>query len=263
MNEPTSTGPLFSQRWYWTAPYVAIAVLVVTTLAIVWQLQVRESEAQQGMVVRDLQWAEKTIRLHKQGAETFLQQLIADLQAGNFDANSFNERVTRHIATQGQLVEVAWLTEDARVRWAAPGVTATLKPGDLLDRERRTPFASARDLGVISYGDGYVSPSGETVFQVHVPIRAAEEFEGVLIGLFSAERMVAELVPDWFANRYQITLIDAKGQSLAVNSSAFAVDERIAFEVPLDLPGAGLVLRAVAFKGAGQTPHAFFLIVSG
>ncbi len=259
MTESSRPVPAVSHSWYWTAPYVAIAVLVVTALAIVWMLQQRETEAQRDMIVRDVQWAEKTIRLHKQGAENFLQQVVSDLVAGTLDAVSFDQRVTQHIASQGQMVEVVWVGEDAHVRWAAPAATAAARPGEVLAPEDRVPFARARELGLVSYGEPRTS--GLPVFQVHVPVREAEEFLGTIVGVFSAERMLAELVPEWFVERYQTSLVNARGQILAVSEGSLALDEHTTFEVPLDLPGAGLTLRAVAFQTPGAAPHAFFLIV--
>lgn len=261
MSLTPSLGSSSSQRWYWTAPYAAIALLVITACAIVWLLQQREAESLRGMVVRDVQWAEKTIRLHKQSAETFLLQLATDLAAGNIDGEEFDQSVTRHIAVNGQLVEVGWVGDDGRVRWAAPVSTASLRLTEMLDAEQMAAFRRAEDLGVISYGEPRVATNGQTVVQVHVPVRTGELFVGTIVGLFSAERMVAELVPDWFAERYQISLVDARGQSVAVNSGSLPLDERIAFEVPLDLPGAGLVLRAVSFRIADPAPYAIFLIV--
>ena len=261
MSLTPSLGSSSSQRWYWTAPYAAIALLVITACAIVWLLQQREAESLRGMVVRDVQWAEKTIRLHKQSAETFLLQLATDLAAGSIDGEDFDQSVTRHIAVNGQLVEVAWVGDDGRVRWAAPVSTANLRLTEMLDAEQMAAFRRAEDLGVVSYGEPRTAPDGQTVVQVHVPVRTGELFVGTIVGVFSAERMVAELVPDWFAERYQISLIDARGQSVAVNSGSLPLDERIAFEVPLDLPGAGLVLRAVSFRIADPAPYAIFLIV--
>lgn len=261
MSTPPSSGSNSSQRWYWTAPYVAIALLVVTACAIVWQLQQREAEAARGMIVRDVQWAEKTIRLHKQSAETFLLQLANDLANGSITGEEFDQSVTRHIAVNGQLVEVAWVGDDGRVRWAAPVSTANLRLSEMLDVHQMMAFRRAEDLGVIAYGEPRVAANGQTIVQVHVPVRTGELFVGTVVGIFSAERMVAELVPDWFAERYQISLVDARGQSIAVNPSSLPLDERIAFELPLDLPGAGLVLRAVSFKIADPTPYAIFLIV--
>ena len=254
-------APTSSQRWYWTAPYVAIAVLVVTACAIVWLLQQREAESLRGMVVRDVQWAEKTIRLHKQSAENFLQQLANDLASGSLDGEEFDQRVTGHIAVHGQFVEVAWIGDDERVRWAAPASTASLRVSDPLDVEQLASFRRAQELGMISYGAPRQAGVGGSILHVHVPARTGELFVGTIVGMFSAERMVAELVPDWFAERYQISLVDARGQSVAVNGGSLPLDERIAFELPLDLPGAGLVLRAVAFRTVDASPYAFFLIV--
>src|SRR5690606_14994136 len=169
--------------------------------AVVWLLQQREADSQRGMVVRDVQWAEKTIRLHKQSAENFLLQLAGDLASGELDGEVFDQRVTRHIAVHGQLVEVAWVGEDGRDRWAAPAPTAYLRASRPLEFEQMVPFKRAEDLVVISYGEPRQSVQGSTILQVHVPVRSCESFVGTIVGVFSAERMVAELVPDWFAER--------------------------------------------------------------
>ena len=251
--------PLSSQRWYWTVPYVAIVVLVVTALTIVLMLQSRGSEERREMAVRDVQWAEQTIRLHKQGTESFLQKVVADIVGGELTAETFNENVTRYIASEGHIIEAYWISPEGKVNWVAPLSTSTSRPGTELDADELPPFERAKELGVVSYGKplSHAWP----VFPVHVPVRDDEEFLGTVVGVFSPRAMLAELVPDWFAERYQVSLVSDRGYAIARSQVDLPLDETVAFEVPLDLPGAGLVLRAVAFETPERAHQAVFLVI--
>src|SRR5690606_33836898 len=133
-----------------------------------------------------------------------------------------------------------------RVNWVAPLSTSTTRPGTELEPLERPPFKRAEELGVVSYGEpqSYAWP----VFPVHVPVRDGETFMGTVVGVFSPRVMLEELVPDWFAERYQVSMVSDRGYVIAQSQVDLPLDETVAFEVPLDLPGAGLVLRAVAFE---------------
>ena len=243
-------------RWYWTAPYVAVGVFALTMLALVWLLQTREAESQRNAVARDVQWAEQTIRLHMQGTEDFLHQLARDLAADSLDADGFQLRANQHIANNPELINVAWVGPEQSVRWVAPFDTVDWLAGDLLAGLQTQPFFRARELGRPSYGEAYVNTGDKMVLEVYVPVRRGRDFMGALVAVYSIDRMVRHLVPNWFAEKYRLALISVKGEILAVNSSVMDLDESISFGIALDPPGNGLMLRATAFRTEGQLPQA-------
>jgi PAS domain S-box-containing protein len=243
-------------RWYWTAPYVAVGVFALTMLVLVWLLQTREAEGQRNAVARDVQWAEQTIRLHMQGTEEFLSQLARDLAAGSLDPDGFQLRANQHIANNSELVNIAWVGPDEKVRWSAPFDTTDWLAGDLLLPSQSEPFQRARELGRPSYGEAHPNAREHVVLEVHVPVRRGREFVGAIVGVYSIERMVRHLVPSWFAEKYRLALIGGRGDMLAVNSSVVDLDESISFEIALDPPGNGLTLRATAFRTEGKLPQA-------
>lgn len=243
-------------RWLWTAPYVAVGIFAITMLVLVWLLQAREAESQRSAVARDVQWAEQTIRLHMQGTEEFLGQLSRDLAADALDPDGFQLRANQHIANNPELVNVAWVGPEEAVRWSAPFDTIEWLAGDVLSGLQTQPFYRARELGRPSYGEAYVNPRDRMVLEVYVPVRRGREFVGTIVGVYSIDRMVRHLVPSWFAEKYRLALISAKGEILAVNSSVLDLDESISFQIALDPPGNGLILRATAFRTDGQLPEA-------
>lgn len=243
-------------RWYWTAPYVAVGVFALTMLALVWLLQAREAETQRNAVARDVQWAEQTIRLHMLGTEEFLQQLARDIGADALDSEGFQLRANQHIANNPELINVVWVDPDQAVRWSAPFDTTEWLSGDTLSGLQTQPFFRARELGRPSYGEAYVNTRDKMVLEVYVPVRHGREFLGALVAVYSIDRMVRHLVPSWFAEKYRLSLVSAKGEILAVNSSVMDLDESISFAIPLDPPGNGLMMRATAFRTDGQLPEA-------
>ncbi|MDO9597624.1 MAG: PAS domain S-box protein [Azoarcus sp.] len=257
-DDPAQSAP---NRWYWTAPYVAVVIFALSMLTLVGLLQTRELEGQRNAVARDVQWAEQTMRLHMQGTEEFLGQLARDLSAEMIDADGFQLRANQHIANNGELVNVVWVGEDGTVRWSAPFDTTDWLAGDALSAAQSAVFLDAREGVRATYGQVYTTARGLTVLEVYVPIRHGRDFRGAIVGVYSIDRVVRHLVPGWFAEKYRLALQTAEGETLAVNSTLKELDESVAFELPLDPPGNGLILRATAFRAGGQLPQALPIVL--
>ena len=243
-------------RWYWAAPYVAVVFFALSMLALVWLLQQREIEAERGAIVRDLQWAEQTMRRQMLSTEEFLGQLGRDLAAEFIDHDDFQLRANQYIANNGELANIAWVGADEIVRWTAPFDTTDWLSGDALAGEQIRALERARSSGRLAYGDAYRSARGDTALEVYTPVLRGGEFLGVIVGAYSVERIVRYLVPSWFADKYRLVLHKPGGEVLAANSTLQSVDESLSFELALDPPGNGLALRATAVRSRGELPHA-------
>ena len=243
-------------RWYWAAPYVAVVFFALSMLALVWLLQQREIEAERGAIVRDLQWAEQTMRRQMLSTEEFLGQLGRDLAAEVIDHDDFQLRANQYIANNGELANIAWVGADEIVRWTAPFDTTDWLSGDALAGEQIRALERARSSGRLAYGDAYRSARGDTALEVYTPVLRGGEFLGVIVGAYSVERIVRYLVPSWFADKYRLVLHKPGGEVLAANSTLQSVDESLSFELALDPPGNGLALRATAVRSRGELPHA-------
>ncbi|BAL23771.1 PAS domain S-box protein [Azoarcus sp. KH32C] len=251
----SDSGRLGQARWYWTAPYVAVGIFALTMLALVWLLQARDVESQRNAVARDVQWAEQTMRLHMQATEEFLGQAARDLAADALNLDGFQVRANQYIANNGELVNIVWVGPEEVVRWSAPFDTTDWLTGDALSANQTDAFYRARDLGRAAYGEAYVNPRNRMVLEVYVPVRHGREFLGAIVGVYSIDRMVRHLVPSWFDEKYRLTLLGAKGDTLAANSGVRAIDESISYSIALDPPGNGLSLRATAFRTSSQLPQ--------
>ncbi len=230
-------------------------------LALVWLLQTREEDSERNAVMRDVQWTEQMMRLRMQGTEEFLGQLARDLAADTLDFDAFQLRANQHIASNAELVNVAWVGADQIVRWSAPFDTTDWFAGETLTEQQKLAFERAAEQGQAAYGNAYVArPKGEgaenTVLEVYVPVRYRHEFRGAIVAVYSVERMVRYLVPGWFAEKYRLALQNRQGETLAVNSALSGADESIAFQIELDPPANGLMLRATALRMNGRFSQA-------
>ena len=255
--EPRAARP----DWYWSAPYIAVLIFALAMLVLVWVLQRQEGETQRNALARDVQWAEQTMRLHMQGTEDFLGQLARELAAGTLDADAFQVRANQHIANNPELVNVVWVAADQRVRWTAPFDTTDWLVGDALSAGQGAVLRRAQELGRPTYGEAYLNPRNTAVLELYMPVQQGREPLGAVVAVYSIERMVAHLVPSWFGEKYRLTFSGSQGEALATNSAVRPLDESFAFGVPLDPPGNGLSLQAIAYRTEGELPRGFPIAV--
>ena len=238
-------------RWYWTAPYVAVVIFALTMLALAGVLQQREMDAERSALARDVQWVEQTLRGHLQATEEFLSQLARDLAAGVVDHDTFQLRANQHIADNPQLANIAWVSGRNQVRWTAPFDTVDWLTGETLGELQRETAQLAVQSGRRAYSAAYRNARGVPVFEVHFPVLAAGSGGGVLVGMYSVERLLRHPVPSRFLEKYRLSLRGPGGELLAATSSLRDVDERLDYELVLDPPGNGLHLGVSAFRAPG------------
>lgn len=240
---PSATG------WYWTAPYLAVAIFAVAMLMLVWGLQAREREVEAGALARDARWAEQTMRLHLQSNHDFVQQLARELAEGALDRGQFQVRATQHIANNPALTYIAWVDAQQVVRWTAPFDNTEWIAGDRLAGNQPQAFSRAHTTGGATYGDPYTTNRGVPVIEFYMPVQRGREFLGVVTAVYSLDGIVRHLVPHWFGDKYRLAIIGPEGAQLAANSATTPLDEDLTYAIPFDPPGQGLTLRAVSFSG--------------
>ncbi len=234
--------------WYWIVPYGAVLLFAFTMLTLAWVLQRQDAEAQRNALARDVQWAEQTMRLHMQGTEEFLAQLAREMAGGDLDRDAFQIRASQHIANNPELINVAWVAADQRVRWTAPFDTTDWLVGDPLSGVQAVVLARARSQGRPVYGEAYVNGRATPVLEVYVPIQQGRSTIGAMVAVYSLDRMMTHLVPTWFAEKYRLTFTQPRGEVLAINSAVNTVDENLSHAVQLEPPGNGLRLVATAYQ---------------
>ena len=245
MSSETTAG---QRNWVWSVPYVAIGIFAVAMLALVWGLQKRETDLQNDALGRDVQWAEQTMRLHMQGTQDTLSQMAREMAEGKLDRGAFQVRATQYLANTPELANLVWVDSGQIIRWTAPFETTEWIAGERLAGAQPLSFAQALTSGRPTYGEAYVNHRGAALLEVYVPVQYGRTYLGTLVGVYTIEGMVRHLVPNWFDEKYSLSIVDAAGQVLASNTTVRPADDALSYAIDFDPPGNGLALRATAFR---------------
>lgn len=236
------------RRLLWNGPYIAVALFAVAMLGIVWGLQTREIELQRNTLARDMQWAEQTMRLHLNSDRDFLVQLAREFVEGSLDGTQFQIRANQYIANNPELSALARVDDAGVIRWGAPFDTTEWLVGDSLSRRQAESLAAAREAGRPTYSPPRTDERGRTVIELYVPIFHGRHYLGAMVGVYPMEGFLGNLVPYWFSDKYQLSIVAADGRVLGTNAATRPVDDQLSYAIPIDPPGQRLQLRATGYR---------------
>ena len=239
---------------YLAMPKIAIGLLVVSVIGLLWLIQRNEQEEQRATLIADILWLEQNLRFNLGGNTEQLGQLGHDLTAPEADAaNIFRVRARHFAKTDPELQQIIWLDAAGAVVVAHPARVDSVAEGDTPSAASKAQsFDTARRLAKPVFSPPYRLPSGEARFDLLVPIFADGEFAGMLIGSYSLNTLLDQLVPWWLAQKYQVSIIDNAGLMLARKSNVAGDSINNSYTIPLDPPGHGLVLQADAYRIEGN-----------
>jgi two-component system, LuxR family, sensor histidine kinase DctS len=237
--------------WFWAVPKIVVGLSLLAVGTLLWLSYRNSVEEQRRNLISDILWAEQNLRFHLQGNQQALNNLALDIAQGKLGAGDFAVRATNLLSATPELVRLVRL--DARgkiqaVHPALPGADLALPAGAQFAEASRT----ARLMGRPAYSEVYGAIPGEKWFEVHVALSGEGDRKGELVGIYSLNGLVQNLVPWWYAQQYHLTVLDVEGRVLAAKS-AVDVDHPspyLTYQIPFDPPGHGLVLRATAYQPA-------------
>jgi PAS domain S-box-containing protein len=238
-----------SRGWQWMMPNIAVCVFILAMVALLWMLQTREFDQQMATLTRDVQWAEQTLRLHMQSDQEFLQELARDASDGQISGGKFQDRATQYLAINPHLSNIAWVDADKIVRGAAPFETGVWNIGEsLAPGEQQQGFAAARSSGRPVYDNAHPGENSGAIIELFVPIHRGHNFLGVMVTAYSVPRMLRDLVPAWFSEKYHLSFTGAGNQLLAENSAARPRDDDLSYSINFDPPGNGMQMHVVGYR---------------
>ncbi|MDR1936253.1 MAG: PAS domain S-box protein [Candidatus Accumulibacter sp.] len=240
---------------YLIALKLAVGLLLVLLLVLFWVLRQNEMEEQRSTLIADVLWLEQNINFHLEGGAENFQQLAHDLPREANKQALFRLRAEYLLKNNPDILQIVWIDDTARVRETLPARALARLGADGMDGMDAALFRQnvnmAHKLGKIVYTDAYSTPEGAQ-FEMYLPIFGDGRYQGALIGVFSFSGVLKNLVPWWFAEKYQVRILDGEGNLLASKSRVSNADTTINYAVPFDPPGFGMVLRVDVYRGHGN-----------
>jgi two-component system sensor histidine kinase DctS len=238
----TVLRPLATSPVRWLLPVMLVLLFLAILIWLPWQARQMESSERQEQLIADTLWVEQTIRFQLGRHEDAAQALAADLAAGRITREQLPERMNRMLQTGRELRGVRWVDVQGRLvagsdTQAGPLDAAGLLVADHARRARR---------GV--YSQPLLDANGATLLEHHYPVFDGERHLGTIVASFSAAAILDEMVPWWFAQDNQISLLDGDDKVLARRTAAGPGHGVYTHKRALDLPGAVVTLMTDSVK---------------
>ncbi|HEX4597799.1 MAG TPA: ATP-binding protein [Burkholderiaceae bacterium] len=241
-------------------------ILVVALLALfVFLSYYWDREEQRRKLIADFLWVEQNFRFHVESDEIALVALGQEIVDRHLNATEFEDRVRHLQVNNPELVQVALMDSQ--------GATNLIYPVSVDDQGNRVPDGlaataeaskSAARSGKPVYSRLYRAPDGDPRFALYVPVFVNGALARQVVGEFSLAGMMRHMVPWWYAERYNLTVLDASGRVVTQKSNVGVDPSMMSYEIPLALPPGGLSLRAVAYPPAsGMTRNLFLAAIVG
>ncbi|MDD5297920.1 MAG: PAS domain S-box protein [Rhodocyclaceae bacterium] len=256
---PSSPAPLphpHSRRlgWLFTLPGLGIVALVIVVFTLIWVLHRNEVEEQRKTLIADVLWLEQDLRFRMERDEEQLKQLALDLAQKPEGTSLFRERANHLLRNNPELRQVLLLGPGQALLQGLPSV---ILPGEGKDpaimANLRRAFDQAQRLGKPVSSEPYLVAPGMGQFLMMQPIFGAEGFSGMVVGVLGMEALLRDAVPWWFAQKYQVRILDDSGTPYASKSNVTGTPSAgLSYDLLLEPPGGATRLSVQANQGTAN-----------
>ncbi|WP_373988865.1 PAS domain S-box protein [Duganella sp. BuS-21] len=232
----------------WLLPIMLVLFFLAILIWLPWQARQMESNERQEQLIADTLWVEQTIRFQLGRDEESLRTLGVEIAASSLTPAGLHERMAGMLKNGQELVRVVWLKPDG-------SLAATSDP--LANPVQLTPASTnTADITRKTRRPMYSQPEAQTaapsavLMDYHVPLFRGDDYLGDLVATFKASALLDEMVPWWFAQDNQVTLVDRDDNVLARRAAAGPGHGVYTHKRALDLPGASVTLVTDSVKSA-------------
>lgn len=227
--------------WLWGLPLLGMLLVLLAVAVLLWLLQRSDDEDQRTALISDVLWVEQDLRFHLEKLQDLLEDLGRDTATGKLGAEPMEARMRFLIKSHPWVSQI--VSYDANM-----GVNMEVPPdGDAAIRDLDA-FQLAGFVAKPVFAAPRRNPDGEAVIELHVPYFHQNQLAAMTVAVISLDSLLRQGVPWWYAERYQLRILDLGGDIVASRSrvevEASAASHRIAF----DPPGHGLFLEATPYQ---------------
>lgn len=239
-------------RWYLALPKFGIVLLLTAVIALLWLLHQNEVEEERANLIKDVLWLEQNLRFHLGNNEEQLQQLAYDLGSQSDKQPLFRLRANHLLKNNADIAQVIWLDRQRRVVDALPLATpAASELNDFGPEAIQKACDLAARLNKRVYSETFFLTGHAAHFALLIPVYGERRLTGMLIAIYSLDNLLDNLVPWWFAEKYQVVVSDDNDIQYASKSSIAGIPN-LSYDLPFEPPGFGLKLHVTSYRSAGN-----------
>jgi two-component system, LuxR family, sensor histidine kinase DctS len=183
--------------------------------------------------------------------EDSLALLAHDIGANALGPDAVHARLDQLLKNGHELRRVLLLDAQGRV---AASSDDTLAEPNAAPPELPAPSAAAgeraRKSGKAHYSEPFATPASPGRMDFHLPLFNGAHYSGSLVASYDLDGLLAEMVPWWFAQDNEITLIDRDDKVVARHAAGGQGHGVYTHKHAFELPGATLVLATDSVKSA-------------
>ena len=249
-SKPLRLTSLKWSSWYLAGLKLAVGLLLILLIVLFWLLKQDEADEQRSTLIADVLWLEQSINFHLEGNTEQFQQLANDLAGGRNGNALFELRGKYLLNNNPDLQQLIWLDDAARPIALFPSreLPRLGQNGGGIDIQSRS-IEMARKLGKTVYTDAYRAGNASHI-EVYSPIFAGGVYRGVLVGVYPLNSLLKNMVPWWFAEKYQVRILDGNGSVLASKSTIGNAATADSYTIPFDPPGFGMVFQVAPYRSS-------------
>jgi two-component system sensor histidine kinase DctS len=260
MTPTPSTAPSARRRTHsstslrWLLPIVLVLFFLAILIWLPWQARQMESNERQEQLIADTLWVEQTIRFQLGRDEESLRTLAVEITSNGLSHKQLHDHMARLLKNGHELLRVVWIKPDGELGGSsdplAPPVSlspASKATADITRKTRRAMYTQPE----AQTPNESAAPSA-VLMDYHVPLFRGDEYIGSLVATYQTSIMLEEMVPWWFAQDNQVSLVDRDDKVLARRAAAGPGHGVYTHKRALDLPGASVTLVTDSVKSEPQ-----------
>lgn len=236
------------EKWRWIIPILLIALFLLTLIWLPWQAQRMEANERQEQLIADTLWVEQAIQFQIDRNDEMLRQIGADIMNMQLSPSTVLERFRNLLKNNHEIARLVWFDQQDLV------VTST---SELAIHSKDAQIPHYIESGSIElynktrcFAPQAPKPGPRAAYPIscQIPLIKGNQHFGSIVITYQASGILEELVPWWFAQDNQISLIDSDDRVVATRASGGIGKNVYTHNRNLELPGITLTLRTNSNK---------------
>ena len=254
-------------RWRWLLPLLLLLLFLALLAWLPWQSQRVETGERQEQLIADTLWLEQTISFQLAHHDEVLHLLGREIMQQRLGQPQVLARLQQLVQSNPEIERIDWLDADGKLLASTvesgPDPTIASATAAAANRAtggarnpatsdtRKSPDSRATDRTAwpaSQDGKSRCLPPAmvgkQWLLGCHIPLLKEHQLQGRLVVRYQLQTILEKLVPWWFAQENQISLLDVDDKVLAERAAGGPGRGVYTHRRALDLSGFTLTLRA-------------------